>query len=97
MSIQLARLSTKPMGSRRCCKLTTTTSLFAKRSFLRQPVDFFSPDTFNYATLDISADGKTLSVNLYGINSYAADTFPSEQQVSPVRRLLGFQIKAASV
>jgi hypothetical protein len=64
---------------------------------LRQPVDFFSPDTFNYATLDISADGKTLSVNLYGINSYAADTFPSEQQVSPVRRLLGFQIKAASV
>jgi hypothetical protein len=64
---------------------------------LRQPVDFFSPDTFNYATLDISADGKIFSVNLYGINSYAADTFPSEEQVGSVRRLLGFQIKAAGV
>lgn len=37
---------------------------------LRQPVDFYTPDTFNYVTLDITADGKTLAVNTYGINSY---------------------------
>ncbi len=64
---------------------------------LRQPVDFYSPDTFNYATLDISADGKMLAVNIYGINSYAADTFPSEQQAGLVRRILGFEVKAAQV
>jgi alkaline phosphatase D len=64
---------------------------------VRQPVDFYSPDTFNYATLDISADGKTLAVNLYGINSYAADTFPTEQQVGAVRRILGFEVQATGV
>lgn len=63
----------------------------------RHPVDFFSPDTFNYVTLDISADGQTLAVNLYGINSYAADTFPSEQQVGSVRKILGFEIKTSKV
>lgn len=64
---------------------------------LRQPVDFYSPDTFNYATLDISADGKILALNLYGINSYTADTFPSEQQVGSVRKVLGFEVKAAQI
>lgn len=58
------------------------------------PIDFYSPDTFNYAKLDVSADGKTLSVNLYGINSYAANTFPEPSAANPVRRILGFQIDA---
>ena len=60
----------------------------------RSPVDFYSPDTFNYVTLSISADGKTLSVNNYGINSYAANTFPEPNAVNPVRRILGFSIDA---
>src|SRR5262249_23697361 len=38
--------------------------------------DFYSPDTFNYATLNISADGSTLSVRVKGINSYSVNTFP---------------------
>lgn len=59
---------------------------------LRQPFDFYSPDTFNYATLDISKDGKTLSVNTYGINSYAANTFPEPDKVGSVRRILGFEV-----
>lgn len=59
---------------------------------LRQPVDFYTPDTFNYVTLDISADGKTLAVNTYGINSYAANTFPEPEQAVPVRRILGFEV-----
>ena len=60
---------------------------------LRQPVDFYTPDTFNYAVLDIGPSGKTLSVNLYGINSYAANTFPEPNSSDPVRRILGFHVK----
>lgn len=62
---------------------------------LRQPIDFYSPDTFNYVTLDISADGKTLSVNSYGINSYAANTFPEPDPSNPIRHILGFDVVAA--
>ncbi len=61
---------------------------------LRQPVDFYSPDTFNYVTLDISADGKTLSVNTYGINSYPKNTFPEPTPNNPVKKILSFDIKA---
>jgi len=43
---------------------------------LRQPVDFYSPDTFNYVVLDISRDGRTLSVDTWGIPSYMENTFP---------------------
>src|SRR5262245_13842745 len=54
--------------------------------------DFYSPDTFNYATLSISADGSTLSVVVKGINSYAVNTFPQPGAANPVRDLLSFQI-----
>src|SRR5262249_51644226 len=47
--------------------------------------DFYSPDTFNYATLNISADGSTLSVGVKGINSYAVNTFPQPGAANPVR------------
>ena len=36
-----------------------------------QAADFYSPDTFNYNTLDVSADGRTLTVKSIGVNSYA--------------------------
>jgi alkaline phosphatase D len=65
----------------------------SQANILRQPVDFYTPDTFNYVTLEIGADGQTLSVNTYGINSYAANTFPEPDQVAPVRRILSFEIK----
>lgn len=62
---------------------------------LRQPVDFFTPDTFNYVTFDISADGNTLSMNTYGINSYAGNTFPEPDPTNnPVRNILGFTVQA---
>jgi alkaline phosphatase D len=60
----------------------------------RSPVDFYSPDTFNYVKLDVSADGKTLSVNTYGINSYAANTYPEPNSANPVRNIFGFKIDA---
>jgi phosphodiesterase/alkaline phosphatase D-like protein len=59
---------------------------------LRQPIDFYSPDTFNYAILDISADGKTLSVDIQGINSAPKGTFPEPSTANPVRSILSFKI-----
>jgi phosphodiesterase/alkaline phosphatase D-like protein len=59
---------------------------------LRRPVDFYSPDTFNYASLDVSPDGQTLTVKVYGLNSYAANTFPEPSAANPVRLILSFQI-----
>lgn len=61
---------------------------------LRQSVDFYVPDTFNYAILDISRDGKTLSLNTYGINSFPANTFPEPNSANPIKRILGFQVNA---
>lgn len=59
---------------------------------LRQPVDFFTPDTFNYVTLEINPRGNTLSVTTYGVDSYQANVFP---EVAPPRKILSFQIQAA--
>ena len=59
---------------------------------LRQAVDFYSPDTFNYASLNVSPDGGTLTVSVFGINSFAANTFPEPDQVGPERLILSFQI-----
>lgn len=64
-------------------------------NILRQPVDFYSPDTFNYVTLDISGDGNKLSVNTYGINHYKDNSFPEPNPDEAVRRILGFDIQAS--
>jgi Ca2+-binding RTX toxin-like protein/phosphodiesterase/alkaline phosphatase D-like protein len=61
----------------------------------RSAVDFYSPDTFNYTTFDISADGKTLSVNVQGVNSFAANSFPESSAANPVRSILSFNLVAA--
>ena len=63
---------------------------------IRQPFDFYSPDTFNYAVIDVDACPPTLSVALYGINSYAVNTFPQPPNPSPVRKILSFEIDADS-
>jgi phosphodiesterase/alkaline phosphatase D-like protein len=61
---------------------------------LRQPADFYSPDTFNYNVLDVSADGKTLTVTSYGINSTVQNGFVEYDQVNnPEQELFSFQIK----
>jgi hypothetical protein len=61
---------------------------------LRQPVDFYSPDTFNYAALDVSADGGTFTVSIFGIDSFAANTFPEPDQVGPERLIMRLQINS---
>ena len=61
---------------------------------LHQPADFYSPDTFNYNVLDVSADGKTLTVTSYGINSTVQNGFVEYDPVNnPERELFSFQIK----
>jgi phosphodiesterase/alkaline phosphatase D-like protein len=57
-----------------------------------KPFDFYSPDTFNYAVLDISPDGSTLTVTIKGINSYATNTFPQPGATNAVREIMHFQI-----
>jgi phosphodiesterase/alkaline phosphatase D-like protein len=62
---------------------------------LRQPVDFYSPDTFNFNTLDISADGGTLTVTSIGINSYPVNSRPEYDPVNnPARQIFSFQVDA---
>ncbi len=62
---------------------------------LRQPIDFYSPDTFNYTTFDISSDGKTMTVSSFGINSTAQNSFAEFDPINnPARQLLGFKIDA---
>jgi hypothetical protein len=61
---------------------------------LRQPVDFYSPDTLNYVTLEISSEGKSLTVDTWGIDSYPPNSFPEPSQIAKPRRILGFRIDA---
>jgi hypothetical protein len=62
---------------------------------VRQPVDFYSPDTFNFNTMDISADGATLTVASIGLNSYATDSRPEYDPINnPARQIFSFQVDA---
>lgn len=60
-------------------------------------VDFYSPDTFNYNTLDVSADGKTLTVRSLGINATPQNS-ASEYGAAgnTVREIFSFKIDALS-
>jgi hypothetical protein len=61
---------------------------------LRQPADFYSPDTFNYNVLDVTNDGKTLSVTSYGINSTVQNGFVEYDPVNnPEQALFSFRIQ----
>ncbi len=61
-----------------------------------QAVDFYSPDTFNYNILDVSADGRTLTVTSKGINSTAQNAAAEYGAGgNTVRTLFSFQLDAA--
>ncbi|NDF00360.1 MAG: hypothetical protein EB034_19145, partial [Verrucomicrobia bacterium] len=60
-------------------------------------VDFYSPDTFNYATLDVSADGKLLTVATLGITATARNSaLEYNAATNAVRTILSFQVPAAT-
>ncbi|HEX9047519.1 MAG TPA: acid phosphatase [Verrucomicrobiae bacterium] len=61
-----------------------------------QAADFYSPDTFNYNKLDVSEDGKTLTVTSYGINSTLQNSFVEYDPIgNPERQIFQFKVDAA--
>jgi phosphodiesterase/alkaline phosphatase D-like protein len=63
---------------------------------LRQPIDFYSPDTFNLTIFNVSQDGRILTVQSLGINSTAQNARLEYDPVSnPVRTILSFQMDGA--
>ena len=56
-----------------------------------QPVDFYSPDTNNYVSLDVAANG-VLTVSLRGSDSYAQNAFPEPSAANAPRTLLQFSL-----
>lgn len=56
-----------------------------------KPVDFYSPDTNNYVSLDVAANG-VLTVTLRGSNSYAQNSFPEPTPLNAPRNLLQFSL-----
>jgi len=57
-----------------------------------QPVDFYSPDTFNFTVLDVSANGKTLTVSSIGMNATAQNAGIEYTNGPQARTLFSFQI-----
>ena len=53
------------------------------------PVDFMSPDTFNYVTLEVATD-RSLTIECWGVPSYQQNTFP--QDPVEVTKIFSFQI-----
>ena len=61
-------------------------------------VDFYSPDTFNYNVLDVTPDGRTLSVTSVGILSTAQNSaLEYGANGNTARTIFSFQVDAASV
>ncbi len=62
-----------------------------------EPATFYSPDTFNFTLLDVSADGKTLSVSSLGMSSTGQNS-ATEYSVGPqVRTVFSFQLDAQPI
>ena len=61
-----------------------------------QPVDFYSPDTFNFTVFDVSADGKQLTVSSIGMDSTAQNTGVEYANGPQARTILSFKVDAAS-
>ncbi len=57
-----------------------------------QPVDFYSPDTFNFNVLDVSPSGKTLTVKSVGMNSTAQNAGIEYPNGPQARTIFSFQI-----
>lgn len=61
-------------------------------------IDFYSPDTFNYNTIDVTADGKSLTVATLGITATAQNSaLEYNATTNAVRQVLSFQIDTAYI
>jgi phosphodiesterase/alkaline phosphatase D-like protein len=59
-----------------------------------QPVDFYSPDTFNFTLLDVNANGKTLTVTSIGMDSTAQNAGIEYANGPQARKIFSFQVDA---
>ena len=59
-----------------------------------EPATFYSPDTFNYTVLDVSADGRTLSVKSVGMNSTATNAGTEYSAGPQARTIFSFKVDA---
>ena len=57
-----------------------------------QAVDFYSPDTFNFTVLDVTANGKTLSVSSVGMNATAQNAGTEYANGPQAGTIFSFQI-----
>ncbi|MGB8167165.1 MAG: alkaline phosphatase D family protein, partial [Chthoniobacteraceae bacterium] len=62
-----------------------------------QPADFYSPDTFNYTVLDVSADGQTLTVSSVGMDATAQNSGIEYSAGPQARTVFSFQLDATPV
>ena len=60
-----------------------------------QPVDFYSPDTFNFTVLDVTADGSELSVRAVGMDATAQNAGMEYASGPKARTLFSFKVTAA--
>ena len=62
----------------------------------RTAIDFYSPDTFNFASFDVTANGKTLTVATWGITATAQNSaLEYNGSTNAARSVLSFQIDTA--
>ena len=60
-----------------------------------QAVDFYSPDTFNFTVLDVSVNGKTLTVTSIGMDSTAQNAAKEYADGPQSRTVFSFKVDAA--
>ena len=60
-----------------------------------EPADFYSPDTFNATVLDLSTNGKTLTVSSVGMNSTAQNAGIEYSNGPQARTVFSFQVDSA--
>jgi phosphodiesterase/alkaline phosphatase D-like protein len=60
-----------------------------------QPVDFYSPDTFNFTVLDVTADGKQLMVSSIAMDSTAQNAGIEYGNGPQARKIFSFTVDAA--
>jgi hypothetical protein len=58
-------------------------------------VDFYSPDTFNFTVLDVSADGKLLTVKSVGMDATIQNAGTEYADGPQARTIFSFQVDAA--
>jgi phosphodiesterase/alkaline phosphatase D-like protein len=62
-----------------------------------QAVDFYSPDTFNFTVLDVSEDGRTLSVTSVGMDATTQNAGIEYANGPQARTLFSFKVDALPV